>query len=508
MLTLDQQVFLKFIPLLATECTPMTCVLCGPYPKWMGFDGVALSMSKDNVLWDTVETIHPRDGSTTPPDPTVLEFQDRLLLPTPATRRLLAQFCNSKPSPLNCQQYSDLVATLQMECTPLSELLQVMYQEEVDRTRPLPVYNYSFPGVWCDFLLLLSSSTSVAWMLRPAAVPVVLHLIETQVYTKDAHHVLYGFCPSLAFGLLYLPEGRIPTTLVNLLQLVVEVVERTYPNCTFAAAAPLLTHATDPAHHPQDAEEAWQASIGKPSPPLSTGYDYQILDKYTTVPELDPKLSGTCWSFPRIRVLPRFEGVDPLPSSTNVAQWKDTGNSHETDLFCLKEEKRGYTAQKHTAGLFVGCCLHAVCYGFHSMVAPEGRKDLLKVLYERMPQEVLDQMHVLYDFNCQQGEYMLNRVPEMFSNIRLFIDRFHATSHKCASAFKLQAYPVFQELPSTGSESLNLFLQHLHGQAPFMRQDTFVSIVRACVGLRNYIFNCRLLKAAEKLAQNNSNTSG
>jgi hypothetical protein len=61
----------------------MTCVLCGPYPKWMGFDGVSLSMSKNNVLWDTVETIHPRDRTVTPLGPEVLKFQKQLLLPTP-----------------------------------------------------------------------------------------------------------------------------------------------------------------------------------------------------------------------------------------------------------------------------------------------------------------------------------------------------------------------------------------------------------------------------------------
>jgi hypothetical protein len=123
------------------------------------------------------------------------------------------------------------------------------------------------------------------------------------------------------------------------------------------------------------------------------------------------------------------------------------------------------------------------------MVVPEGCKDLLKVLYERMPQEVLDELHVVYDFNCQEGEYMLNRLPQMFSKIRLFIDCFHAMSHKCASVFKLQAFSVFQELVSTGAEALNNFLQRLHGQTPFMKQETFMVLMEALVGLRNYSMN-------------------
>jgi hypothetical protein len=106
----------------------------------------------------------------------------------------------------------------------------------------------------------------------------------------------------------------------------------------------------------------------------------------------------------------------------------------------------------------------------------------------------------VYDFNCQEGEYMLNRVPEMFGKTRLFIDHFHATSHKCASTFKLQAYPVFQELVSTGSESLSLFLQRLHEQAPFTKQETFVAVVRVCAGLQNYMFNSELKKLAAMCA--------
>ena len=115
--------------------------------------------------------------------------------------------------------------------------------------------------------------------------------------------------------------------------------------------------------------------------------------------------------------------MDPVQPTALTAEWSEPQETPaEAELFCLKEEKRSYSTQKHTAGLFVASCLHAVCYGFHHIVQPEGRKDLLKVLYERFSQEVLDQLHVLYDFNCQAGEYLLNRVPHMFSKTRLFID--------------------------------------------------------------------------------------
>jgi len=93
------------------------------------------------------------------------------------------------------------------------------------------------------------------------------------------------------------------------------------------------------------------------------------------------------------------------------------------------------------------------------MFGPEGCKDVIKVLYERMPQTVLDNLIVIYDFACQAGKYCIKREPEMFCKIQFFIDCFHAANHKCAFFWKLMSYPGFAEITSTASESLHLFLQ-------------------------------------------------
>ena len=96
------------------------------------------------------------------------------------------------------------------------------------------------------------------------------------------------------------------------------------------------------------------------------------------------------------------------------------------------------------------------------MFGPEGRKDVMKVLYERMPQTVLDNLIVIYDFAYQASEYCIKREPEMFCKTQFFIDHFHAANHKCAFFWKLMSYPGFAELASTVSESLNSFLQRFH----------------------------------------------
>ena len=199
-------------------------------------------------------------------------------------------------------------------------------------------------------------------------------------------------------------------------------------------------------------------------------------------------------SWPKIRSLPRLIGIDPLPT-TKAPEWSDpVENTAETELFCIKEEKRSYESHRHTAGMFVTSCLHGVCYGYHNMLQPEGRKDQAKMLYERMPKEVLDDLNILYDFNCQAAEYLYNRFPDLFANTKFFIDRWHAASHKCAGVFKLQEYAVFQQLVSTGAEVLNDFLQLMHGQTPFMRQETKAILIGAVVGIRNFLVNEELKK--------------
>ncbi len=110
---------------------------------------------------------------------------------------------------------------------------------------------------------------------------------------------------------------------------------------------------------------------------------YLRIKEYLILLESIPQLSGIIWSFSKLCFLFRFIKIDP---AATTSQWADSDvSAAEAELLCNKKESHGYAAKKHTARLFVGTYLHTVCYGFHIMVASEGRKDLLKVLYEQMP---------------------------------------------------------------------------------------------------------------------------
>jgi hypothetical protein len=67
---------------------------------------------------------------------------------------------------------------------------------------------------------------------------------------------------------------------------------------------------------------------------------------------------------------------------------KDSVNCRKRDT---KTSKR-----KLTYGIFSLLCQHHVCYGFHLMQTPEGRKDLFCVLYERYPTESLKSYVFIY----------------------------------------------------------------------------------------------------------------
>ena len=173
-------------------------------------------MSKYNVLWDSVETIHPRDGSTTPLDPTILKQTDRLLLRKVRTRRLLGQFCNNSP-PLTQKDFTLLMKSLRKECKPIALLIANLQEEEKRRSSPHPLFNFSFPGIWKEFLALFSTNTSAAWIFRPDFVPTLLHLIDIKIYSPDIHQQVAIYCPQLGTALVHIPNGQVPQEMLDLL---------------------------------------------------------------------------------------------------------------------------------------------------------------------------------------------------------------------------------------------------------------------------------------------------
>ena len=185
-----------------------------------------------------------------------------------------------------------------------------------------------------------------------------------------------------------------------------------------------------------------------------------------------------------------------LSETDTIAQWNDSNDnidvSAESLEECSKVATKNYKSKDLTPGLFVACCPHTICYGYHMMLVPEGRKDLLKVLYERIPMEELQNLTVMYDFACNAAEYITLREPKLFATTRFVIDRFHSVNHKCSSFWKLTSYPGFADLVSTASESLNSFLTRFSSQCAYMKQETYIKFLNLMFAVCNWLVNMQL----------------
>ena len=338
---LQKPTFIKlifaFVELIAPENLPMTCSICGPYPKWLGFDGVSLAMLKSNVLWDEVETIYPRNQEPEELGKDVLKHADRILLRSVHTRELLHRFCKGNP-PMADEDYNLLLKSLQTECKPLAVLLSSLYERERNRSLPVPLVNFSFPGVWKDFLLLLGSNSSLAWIIRPAIVPLLIHLTQTSKYDADSNHMLNEYCPQLAAALAALPGGDLLEMHCNLLTLMVDKVKATYSLRTFVAARPpqLLKDAVDLNSAAVDKSSnsfddlalgteidrltALKQRMECQGTPLATVNSSSVLKNYTIISEKPSTLSGTFWSFPKLRSLSCFKRQDSKRRTKAVAE--------------------------------------------------------------------------------------------------------------------------------------------------------------------------------------------
>ena len=180
----------------------------------------------------------------------------------------------------------------------------------------------------------------------------------------------------------------------------------------------------------------------------------------------------------------------------NKNTFEDEKESYDNDKdYCQKINplKSLKSTRNQIHGIFVGCCMHSICYGFHLMETPEGRKDFFYVLYKYWSKEKIDSTTFIYDFFCSALEYMLNREPLLFQNIWGKIDKFHSGSHKCSELYDIRKYLNQKATGNTSiMESLNSFLSHFKSQTAYMKQETFIKFLKVILGFRNYFINTKL----------------
>ena len=94
---------------------------------------------------------------------------------------------------------------------------------------------------------------------------------------------------------------------------------------------------------------------------------------------------------------------------------------------------------RRSGGIFCIFCPHAVSYGCHLMLTPEGRKDLFWAIsryFEHLPE------HIIYDFSCSAETFCKSRselVGGIWNDVSFWIDVFHSANHTCSRRFHLSS---------------------------------------------------------------------
>lgn len=521
--TIFIKVITAFIGLLDPNSWQTECSICGKYPSILFWDGTDLGFPKRHIhpnarkLWDSdaPEVSHP--------DYHVVKYKQRILLPKKNYRLLLQGFATGNP-PITEEQFLLLKGYLQTQCPSLFTIIDLLHKEYISAMKTAPSGHSSqqrvfcFPGRWKCLFTELGSFNSLMHLIHPKHYLLFEKLAEGGQLTQMELRDLSISSPLLAQLTLSFTNSIWPEYARNFLKDLLECCRKPYESGT-----PPIPPVTNPA-------EGNYKETG-----ITKTADTNTLSEYMKFMK-SKHLIGHYWPFwPRLRQMPHYpqdkekeEGDDQEKKEKGKRHDKDLSNSHEaendrrskhpqnrncrskenddgtnketengintainkengkfTQGQCLKRPLDRSKERWLTPGILIATCRHGVPYGFHIMFDPEGRKDVFSVLYERMPEEILANLTVIYDFGCQLSEYILNREPNLFKWVIFFVDKFHKrANHKCKELFDLDSHPIMGFLNSSTIESLNSYVQHFRRQVAGMKQETAMLYIAFMLALK------------------------
>ena len=538
------QCFFSWVKLLhIDENLSFKCILCKDYPAWLCLDGISLGLAKKNIMWGVVDQI---PNINVPKKDVTESNYTKPLIGHVQCRKLLLQFTLGEITGSNI--WNNLMELLETHCSPVYSLLKQLYQQhrQVFGGR---IFSYTFAGIWVDILKVCAAPNGVVFFMHPVVVCILNNFLASGQLTQVYEQALCSLCPILYNLLLGLPNKQLSEQGKAVLQYLADFTVKSCPEIYAFEGKQLvsniLAHAQISNNNNNNttnnnnnisstnqiiinqnnnndnndnilmdthvlSNQNLSLNIEKTTTSLmrTHGWKRSDIKEVPTIAEKPLIESGNAWSYtwPKIRELPVYKGLDkeresaiPDFNKEPDLQWCDDEDATVLpDEECVKKEDNTYNSKDLIFGIFVGCCIHRVCYGYHLMLQPEGRKDVMKVLYERLPAEVLDKATILFDFSCQAGVYCCRREPELFAKTKFLVDRFHGYSHKCPSFWKLSNYPDFAQMASTASESLNSELQPLQSMVSYMKQETFMTFLSLFISIKNNLKN----KALERAQQN------
>ena len=177
--------------------------------------------------------------------------------------------------------------------------------------------------------------------------------------------------------------------------------------------------------------------------------------------------------FPVIYERPRYE-ADQRSSKKDKDAWES---------LCSKLFPEH---SKLTPGLFIVtcCCPQKRIYGFKKMVQGESPRIIFDLITTRFEDGY--QPNIIYDASCRLKELGLNREPEIFMNMLITSDPLHIPNHTtCNMSFHSNKYEELKPLNKEACEQFNSLLRSIQTSLTYMSYEHYMTAMKIFVSFHN-----------------------
>lgn len=393
-------------------------------------DGFNMSVNKEKLK--QFETVPWQADSNNPPIMGSL-YVDRQFFQT-YTRRLIFRLCDhrsAKESGLTLDEYKELQEMLAIQEAGAFKHLFVLFPSVPhnvnDKDQDLLYADRRIR----DFLRAISAPVSPSCRLLPfRTIEIICRLRQQRTLCFEDQHMLARHAPVLLQFIQAVLDLSIqrewPASLLQMLIVLEQKTRATYS----------MIYDAD-----RDAPEDL------------------VLEHYDDTNEM----LQTLYCYPSRRPIRRLRRYQVSKSAT-----------HRQQSVCTK--RTSYSNTRGPGCFFVYCLQHRVCLGFHMLRNHESPQTIFEVLFTRFktPPKVL-----VYDNGCNASEFILNREPNFFKEMRIVIDGLHFHNHvNCSKVFDIRQYPEYQNSAAVLAEIRNAKLRNLKGHLLFANTNNFMVITR------------------------------
>ena len=409
--------------------TGFVCPECGPRPKTLCCDGVAVGMQ-----WEKIKDISDL----------VLPFNSPEILDAPHYKeRMFIKLKKNRDVLKKCMDTENFPNFSKFDFSKEPNMVFVKNACEELKSQGYTTLPHAMSGIFHD----LSSNSSTVSLFQVADINLMDQLKEnlfcksSQLIIDQQSLVLQNKCRKV-YPVLYerlvkasdmmMSNGRVPSGIKVLYGEIIKFTIQFYKSL-----------------HVRDREESYtRRTDGE----LST--------------EIFPH-------FPVIYERPQYE-ADKRSSRKDKDAWES---------LCAKLFPEH---SKLTPGLFVVtcCCPEKRIYGFKKMVQGESPRIIFDLITTRFEDGY--QPNIIYDASCRLKELGLNREPEIFMNMLITSDPLHIPNHTtCNKSFHSNKYEELKPLNKEACEQFNSLLRTIQTSLTYMSYEHYMTAMKIFVAFHN-----------------------